>query len=215
MPAISPSNIEEWQRNAYYKTQEEYPLAIAEAMREEYKAIVDAGFLLQIDDPRLVSYYLVSARRQHRRVPQMGADRASRRSTTRCAASRRRKSATTPATASTWARACTTWRSSTSSTHPEDQRRRLFVRGGEPAPRARMENLGECQAAEGQGADPGRDQPFDRAGRASGAGGRAHRAVRQAGRAGARDRRLRLRLRHLRGQRRRSTRASSGRSCRR
>jgi len=59
MPSISPSNIEEWQRNAYYKTQEEYVVAIAEAMREEYKAIVDAGFLLQIDDPRLVSYYLV------------------------------------------------------------------------------------------------------------------------------------------------------------
>jgi 5-methyltetrahydropteroyltriglutamate--homocysteine methyltransferase len=59
MPAISPSNVEEWQRNAYYKTQEEYIFAIGEAMREEYKAIVDAGFLLQIDDPRLVSYYLV------------------------------------------------------------------------------------------------------------------------------------------------------------
>ena len=59
MPAISPSNIEDWQRNAYYKTQEEYLFAIADAMREEYKAIVDAGFLLQIDDPRLVSYYLV------------------------------------------------------------------------------------------------------------------------------------------------------------
>jgi 5-methyltetrahydropteroyltriglutamate--homocysteine methyltransferase len=59
MPAISPSNIEEWQRNAYYKTNEEYIYAISEAMREEYKAIVDAGFLLQIDDPRLVSYYLV------------------------------------------------------------------------------------------------------------------------------------------------------------
>jgi 5-methyltetrahydropteroyltriglutamate--homocysteine methyltransferase len=58
MPAISPSNIEEWQRNVYYKTQEEYLFAIAEAMREEYKAIVDAGFLVQIDDPRLVSYYL-------------------------------------------------------------------------------------------------------------------------------------------------------------
>jgi 5-methyltetrahydropteroyltriglutamate--homocysteine methyltransferase len=29
-------------------------------MREEYKAIVEAGFLLQIDDPRLVSYYLVN-----------------------------------------------------------------------------------------------------------------------------------------------------------
>jgi 5-methyltetrahydropteroyltriglutamate--homocysteine methyltransferase len=59
MPAISPSNVEEWHRNAYYKTQDEYNEAIAEAMREEYKAIVDAGFLLQIDDPRLVSYYLV------------------------------------------------------------------------------------------------------------------------------------------------------------
>ncbi|CAN0207953.1 unnamed protein product [Phaeothamnion confervicola] len=59
MPAISPSNIEEWQRNAYYKTQDEYIAAIGEAMREEYKAIVEAGFLLQIDDPRLVSYYLV------------------------------------------------------------------------------------------------------------------------------------------------------------
>ncbi len=59
MPAISPSNIEEWQRNVYYKTSEDYLFAIGEAMREEYKAIVDAGFLLQIDDPRLVSYYLV------------------------------------------------------------------------------------------------------------------------------------------------------------
>ena len=59
MPAISPSNVEEWQRNVYYKTQEEYVFAIGEAMREEYKAIVDAGLLLQIDDPRLVSYYLV------------------------------------------------------------------------------------------------------------------------------------------------------------
>jgi 5-methyltetrahydropteroyltriglutamate--homocysteine methyltransferase len=59
MPAISPSNVEEWQRNAYYKTGEEYIVAIGEAMREEYKAIVDAGLILQIDDPRLVSYYLV------------------------------------------------------------------------------------------------------------------------------------------------------------
>jgi 5-methyltetrahydropteroyltriglutamate--homocysteine methyltransferase len=59
MPAISPSNIEDWQKNAYYKTQEEYVFAIADAMREEYKTIVDAGFLLQIDDPRLVTYYII------------------------------------------------------------------------------------------------------------------------------------------------------------
>jgi 5-methyltetrahydropteroyltriglutamate--homocysteine methyltransferase len=59
MPAISPSNIEDWQKNAYYKSQEEYVFAIAEAMHVEYKAIVDAGFLLQIDDPRLVTYYII------------------------------------------------------------------------------------------------------------------------------------------------------------
>jgi 5-methyltetrahydropteroyltriglutamate--homocysteine methyltransferase len=59
MPAISPSNIEDWQKNAYYKSQEEYVFAIAEAMREEYKAIVDAGLLVQIDDPRLVTYYII------------------------------------------------------------------------------------------------------------------------------------------------------------
>jgi 5-methyltetrahydropteroyltriglutamate--homocysteine methyltransferase len=60
MPAISPANIEDWMGNKYYKKQEDYLFAIADAMREEYKAIVDAGFLLQIDDPRLVSYYLVN-----------------------------------------------------------------------------------------------------------------------------------------------------------
>jgi 5-methyltetrahydropteroyltriglutamate--homocysteine methyltransferase len=59
MPAISPSNIEDWQKNAYYKSQQEYVFAIAEAMREEYKAIVDAGLLVQIDDPRLVTYYII------------------------------------------------------------------------------------------------------------------------------------------------------------
>ena len=62
MPAISPSDIEDWQKNAYYKTAEEFLFAIADAMREEYKTIVDAGFLLQIDDPRLVTYYMLNPR---------------------------------------------------------------------------------------------------------------------------------------------------------
>ncbi len=58
MPAISPSSAADWQRNAYYKTDEEYVFAVAEAMREEYEAIVGAGFLLQIDDPELVTYWV-------------------------------------------------------------------------------------------------------------------------------------------------------------
>ena len=60
IPAISPANVEEWQKNAYYKTQEEYLFAIADALHVEYKAIVDAGFLLQIDDPRFATYYALS-----------------------------------------------------------------------------------------------------------------------------------------------------------
>jgi len=39
--------------NKYYKTDEEFIFACAEAMREEYKAIIDAGLILQIDDPSI------------------------------------------------------------------------------------------------------------------------------------------------------------------
>ena len=50
MPAIAPSGVG---LNEYYKTQEEYFHAVGAAMRTEYKAIIDAGLTLQIDDPFL------------------------------------------------------------------------------------------------------------------------------------------------------------------
>ena len=43
VPANSPGTIEHWLRNQYYKTEEEFVEAIAETMRTEYKAIVDAA----------------------------------------------------------------------------------------------------------------------------------------------------------------------------
>lgn len=55
--AIAPIDIELWHRNEYYPSQDDYALAIAEAMRTEYQAIIDAGFVLQIDDPRLLTQY--------------------------------------------------------------------------------------------------------------------------------------------------------------
>jgi 5-methyltetrahydropteroyltriglutamate--homocysteine methyltransferase len=58
VPAIAPSNVEATTPNEYYPTPEAYVHAIAAAMREEYRAIVDAGFVLQIDDPFLVTYYI-------------------------------------------------------------------------------------------------------------------------------------------------------------
>jgi 5-methyltetrahydropteroyltriglutamate--homocysteine methyltransferase len=39
--------------NHYYRTHEDYLAALAEAMRPEYQAITDAGFILQIDCPDL------------------------------------------------------------------------------------------------------------------------------------------------------------------
>ena len=48
-------------RNSYYKTQEEMLFAIADAMHEEYKAITDAGIILQLDDPDLPDGYHVHA----------------------------------------------------------------------------------------------------------------------------------------------------------
>jgi 5-methyltetrahydropteroyltriglutamate--homocysteine methyltransferase len=57
MPAVSPAQLAGWNRNEYYKSDEEFRVAIADALREEYRAIVDAGLVLQIDDPQLASHY--------------------------------------------------------------------------------------------------------------------------------------------------------------
>ncbi|HET9904331.1 MAG TPA: cobalamin-independent methionine synthase II family protein [Xanthobacteraceae bacterium] len=49
----SPGQIGRYLKNAYYKTEEEYLFALAGVMAREYKAIVDAGFILQLDCPDL------------------------------------------------------------------------------------------------------------------------------------------------------------------
>src|SRR5262249_61295764 len=54
VPAVSPSGVG---TNAYYRTEAEYLTAVAEALQAEYRAIVDAGFVLQIDDPFLTDLY--------------------------------------------------------------------------------------------------------------------------------------------------------------
>ena len=55
--AISPSNLELYYENRHYGSDEQYLEALGEAMRVEYLAIIDAGFLLQIDDPRMATHY--------------------------------------------------------------------------------------------------------------------------------------------------------------
>jgi 5-methyltetrahydropteroyltriglutamate--homocysteine methyltransferase len=60
VPSISPSNVERWQRNEYYKSTDEYLAAIAVALRDEYETIVAAGFLLQVDDPAMATRYTMT-----------------------------------------------------------------------------------------------------------------------------------------------------------
>lgn len=53
--ALGPLSLGAGARNEYYATEEEYMAAVAEAVREEYKAITDAGFIVQIDEPEFAT----------------------------------------------------------------------------------------------------------------------------------------------------------------
>lgn len=53
MSAASPGVIETFMPTSYYPSDRAYLQALAEAMRDEYRAIVDAGFVLQVDCPDL------------------------------------------------------------------------------------------------------------------------------------------------------------------
>lgn len=52
MCSVAPGSFARGE-DLHYKTEEEFVFAAADAMREEYKAIIDAGLVLQIDDPSL------------------------------------------------------------------------------------------------------------------------------------------------------------------
>jgi 5-methyltetrahydropteroyltriglutamate--homocysteine methyltransferase len=57
LPVAAPASVIPDRKNEYYRSDEECLIAIATAMRTEYKMIVDAGFLLQLDDARAAVSY--------------------------------------------------------------------------------------------------------------------------------------------------------------
>jgi 5-methyltetrahydropteroyltriglutamate--homocysteine methyltransferase len=57
LPVAAPASVIPDRKNEYYKSEEELVDAIAAAMRTEYKMIVDAGFVLQLDDARAAVTY--------------------------------------------------------------------------------------------------------------------------------------------------------------
>lgn len=57
LPVAAPSSAIPDRKNEYYKNDEELVVALAAALRTEYRSIVDAGFLLQVDDARAAVTY--------------------------------------------------------------------------------------------------------------------------------------------------------------
>jgi len=57
LPVAAPSSAIPDRKNEYYKSDEELLIALAEALRTEYKAIADSGILLQVDDARAAVSY--------------------------------------------------------------------------------------------------------------------------------------------------------------
>jgi 5-methyltetrahydropteroyltriglutamate--homocysteine methyltransferase len=52
---FAPGWLDHFIYDEHYGNEEEFVFALADAMREEYRAVVDAGFILQIDDPGVVT----------------------------------------------------------------------------------------------------------------------------------------------------------------
>jgi methionine synthase II (cobalamin-independent) len=196
LPANTPGTIEHWIANEYYKSDEEFVFAIADAMHEEYQAIVDAGFLLQIDDPDLPDGWAC--------LPGISiADY--------------RKYATLRVDALNHAlrgipkekvRLHVCWGSFHGPHHDDiplrdihrpdlpGQCRELFDRSLEPVPRARMARLRGGEIARRRDAHPRRRRPLHRFHRAPRSRRRAPRALREARRPRERAGRHRLRTRH-------------------
>jgi len=56
--ALGPLSAGAGARNAHYANERDYMMAVAEAMREEYKAITDAGLIVQIDEPEFATSWM-------------------------------------------------------------------------------------------------------------------------------------------------------------
>ena len=211
MNAPSPGIIALFQPNEYYPSLDEYLEAIGEAMKTEYEAIVAAGFMLQIDSPDLAMGRHIMYR-----------DRSDEEFV---AAAARHVEAINHALRdipADSARLHLCWGNYEGPHHLDIDVGKIVdvvlrakpaddpVRGGEPAPRARMGGVARGGHPGRQDPRPGRDRLDLQLHRAPGAGGAADASFAEivgADRVMAGDR---LRLRHLVGVRRRSIPTSAG-----
>jgi hypothetical protein len=109
VPALAPGWLDHFIYNEHYSTDEEFVYALADAMSDKYRAIVESGFILQIDDPGIATSWDML-----KPEPSL----ADYRKYMPSRAFRRRKCATIGAGAAGTTRTSTTYRSNTSSTSP-------------------------------------------------------------------------------------------------
>ena len=209
LTAASPGVIALFFRNDHYATREEYLYAIADAMKEEYDAVAAAGLVLQLDCPDLA---------MGRHIQFAGDDLDGFRAHARENVAAMNHALRDIPPEQLRMHVC--WGNYEGPHHHdvpfsdivdivfEAQAGRHLLRGGEPAPRARVRDVRGREAAGRQGADPRRPGVEGELHRASRAHRAAHRAVREARGPGERRGGQRLRLRHVGG-------AGRGRSGRR
>ena len=115
VPALAPGWLDHFIYNEHYKTDEEFVYALADAMGDKYRAIVEAGFILQIDDPGIAtSWDMIKPEPSVADYRKYVTDRSPE--TMHSPASRRRKYAIPGAGAAGTARMSTTSLSNSSST---------------------------------------------------------------------------------------------------
>ena len=196
LPVAAPTSVIPDRKNEFYANDDELQQAIGEAMHTEYKMIIDAGFLVQLDDARAaVSYDRTVPPKSLKDYRAWLAKQVE--VTNHAIAGLPREKNPLSRLLGQLAGAAHVRRAAQGHRRPRAQgaRRRLFDRARQSAARARMAAVGAPQAAQGHGADSRRDQPRHQYRRASGAGRRTDRAPCAAGRTGERDRQHRLRLR--------------------
>ena len=73
LPVVAPCSIAPSYGNEYYKSEEDFLFALAEAQHEEYKIITDAGLIVQVDDAILTNLYdaVVDSGRDYRKWVEM------------------------------------------------------------------------------------------------------------------------------------------------
>ena len=186
LPAVTPGTMEHWLANEHYSSDEAFLFALADALHEEYRAIVDAGFLLQIDDPDLPDGWQMN--------PDMSVEEYRKFADLRIEALNH----AIGDIPEEMVRFHTCW-GSYKGPHkydiplgghrrpdPEGEGRGVLHRGVEPDARARVDGVAGREAAGRQGAHSRRHRPCERLHRAPAACGAAAGAVRERGGQGER-----------------------------